>query len=162
MKEVLEIENLIPERVVRFLYPIQAGEIDIFSRGASYYDMKYGLKLYSLLNDKDNDYWKALLPEKQPLFALRDSLKKTHRKARDFEEALKANNDEILPGFCVHLLQRVMNKDIDAKDRVLRENIKAFDLLHKTEYSHLSNAQQKEWDSIGLALFSWSCGMKAR
>lgn len=161
MNEVTEIENLIPQRVVRELYPLQSGEIDVFSKDVSFYDMKCGLRLSMLVDNKDYDYWKGLFPERQTYFNQRAALKKANKKKEAFETAIKQNDCQILPGFSANLLKRVLDAEPESMMNIQQENIKAKVLLMKTDYSHLSLAQRKEWENIGRELFSWSCGMKA-
>lgn len=161
MKQVKEIENLLPQRVIRELFPLQAGEIDIFARDASFFDMKCGLRFITLLNDTDNNYWKGLLPEKQAEFSQRDALKRANRAKKAFEAALSASDHQILSGFGSSLLKRALMADEEAKGNELQKNERAYNFLQQTEYIHLSAAQQSEWDNIGTVLFSWACGMRA-
>lgn len=158
---VMEIENLIPEKIVRYLYPLKKGEIDIFSKDASYFDMKNGLHLCDLLEQKVNDYWNVLLPEKKEIFKLRAQIKFSNGRKHDFEAALKARNDELLPGFGRHLLKRVLNKDEEAKPAAMNKNIHTNHLLHQISYADLSQNQKQEWNHIGESIFAWACGMKA-
>lgn len=161
MENVLEIENLIPIHVVRLLYPLKSGEIDIFAKDSSFFDMKFGLNLKDLVEDKVNDYWANLLPEKSDAFALRAQLKESNKKKTKAEFQKVLNDIPILSGFGIHLLERVLNADMNAIKTIRDENIHANDLLHKTTFNDLTASQRIEWERIGEAIFSWACGMKA-
>lgn len=161
LEDVAEIENLIPQRVVRHLYPLQAGVIDIFAKDPSFFDMKCGLELKVLVRDKDCDYWRRLLPEKQADFDQRDALKAAHPGRQNLENALTAANHKILEGFGTNLMKRVMNADRDAPTEIQQENIEANHLLNQTEMADLNASQQREWMNVGEKIFNWACGMKA-
>lgn len=158
---VSEIENLIPQSVVRYLYPLQAGCIDIFAKDPSFFDMKCGLELKVLVRDKDCDYWRGLLPEKQADFNQRDTLKAAHPGRQALENALTAANYVILDGFGKNLMKRVMNADRDATAAVQQVNLHANHLLNQTEMADLNTSQQREWMNVGEKIFGWACGMKA-
>ena len=161
LEDVSEIENLIPQRVIRYLYPLQAGEIDIYAREPSFFDMKCGLELKVLVRDKDCNYWRGLLPEKQADFNQRDALKAAHPGSRNLENALIAANHKILEGFGTNLMKRVMNADRDATAAIQQENLEAYNLLNQTRMADLNASQQREWMNVGEKIFSWACGMKA-
>lgn len=161
LENVSEIENMIPRRVVRYLYPLPVGGIDIFTRDPSFFDMKCGLELKKLVDDRDCIYWRGLLPEKQADFNYRDTLKTANPVKRNLETALNAANRVILNGFGTNLLKRVMNVDSDAIQTVLQENIQANHLMHQTRMRDLNTFQQREWTKVGKTLFEWACGMKA-
>ncbi len=161
LEYVREIENLIPRKVVRYLYPLQAGQINIFTKDPSFFDMKLGLCLMNLLEDKDCNYWRGLLPEKQADFNQRDTIKGANPSKQSFENSLKAVNHVLVEGFGTNLLKRVLDADDDAIPVVRQENINAKSMLHQTQVSDLNTFQEKEWEQIGETLFCWSCGMKA-
>lgn len=161
LEDLSEIENMIPRKVVRFLFPLGAGDIDILTKDPSFFDMKKGLHFIDLLDNKNCNYWRGLLPEKQGVFTHRDSLKSANPNNQDFERAMKAADQTIIPGFGVNLLKRVMDADNDAIPPVRQQNITANDLLHKTNMSDLNTFQQREWIRVGQYIFSWGCGMKA-
>jgi len=161
LNDVREIENLIPRKVVRYLYPLKANAIDIFDKDPSFFDMKEGLSLFCLADDKDCNYWRNLIIERPESFRCRDAIKAHFQLKSEYEEKLKSIKTKIIDGFGCNLLKRVMNEDQDAIQSVMNENIRAYNMLHNTKLSELNTFQQREWMTIGHVLFAWSCGMKA-
>lgn len=158
---VSEIENLIPSKIVRHLYPLSSGSIDIFTKGSDFFDMKAGLWMVHLLGEKDFQYWKSLLPEIKADFDYRNKLKSDNPRKKDFEESIKKNNHVLIDGFGRDLLKRVMNADENASRAMMQKNIEANHLLFQTQKDDLSENQQLEWERIGERMFGWACGMKA-
>lgn len=57
-------------------------------------------------------------------------------------------------------IKRVLNADLDSSKKDRDENIQANNLLHKTTFNDLTASQVVEWEHIGEAIFSWSCGRR--
>lgn len=156
MNKVMEIENLIPMKLV-IVYGDKAGYKEIFAsdKDPSFFDMKKGLSLKCLYNDKVYKYWKNLITDETARFKERDEKikncatpKSYNDKVRDLKPIKKGFGDKLL----ANLLEGE-NIQSPQKSAVLMCQITDRDL---------TCFQQEEWYAIGKQMFGWTCAVKAR
>lgn len=151
MTHVREIENLIPKKVVHKCG--QSKDMSIFYKDPSFFDMKIGLCLSELFDDRVYDYWKQLLNEEN-LFDERNRLKNQYS---DKESYNKASNGikPIVKGYGSGLLSLSLNKSEQIKKQLSSKND-----LYSINSDDLNGFQKKEWTTIGRELLSWTCCLK--
>lgn len=160
MDQVMEVENLIPFKVVEKAASNKGFSL-IFEKDASFYDMKCGLTLNWLYDDEVCRYWSQQLYSEEICFDQRNEarLHASNRKAYlSYIETHKFKN-QLTPGFGFDLLCRCTN-DFDGNGNRLDAHIKN-DLMN-VKRCDLTTFQLNEWLKIGRVLFSWTCGMSQR
>ncbi len=161
MEEVMEIENLIPERIVRD-YASDKSSCDMLERDFSFFDMKVGICLKGLYKNEVYDYWKIQLQNEGIDFSQREMAIENTSTRDQYERYIDDNNltNEIKKGFGSDLLRLVTcNCDIDGKIRFPELENEMYNNIHPYD---LTDKQLKEWNAIGGLVFSWCCGMAAR
>lgn len=144
LKNVAEIENLIPENILRKEGPIkQDSSIDILAVDWSYYDVKQGLKVTSI------DCAKTL-NSLQTLYTMHNfnDLNDLWEKKRNKEEFYKKAKDKGL---------ETIIKTQWGSDILKRCEDKYASNLNSVTSVELSRNQQKEWNSIGKEIYTWCC-----
>lgn len=151
MKNVREIENLIPHRLLKETpnhntnYNEKMAAIDM-----DYYDIKCGISVKSMYKDKVCDYWRQQFHDKD--FSEVDTLKKQHPQQRAYMEQAK-------------LLPRERNVIVDISWGASVLNSVVDTLGHKLseiQTEDLTPNQEKEWKAIGSLLFDWTCSFKPK
>ena len=151
MDEVREIENLIPSKVLAKAHP-QNDELAkrfICSKDYSYFDVKTGLSVRELLDDKSFNYWTDLLAEDDIDKDFVSKIREKYNSKGEYDDAYKSlENDEkskhkLIIGWGDKILDNILSK------RELSE------LLENISPNDLSDSQKKEWSEIGKCLFEW-------
>lgn len=160
MKEVMEVENLIPKKILGIIAPNQ-GYNNIFNYDWSYYDMKSGLTIKGLYDDTLCDYWKNLLRNEHLDFTERDLAKANSQNKDAFENYVNNNNlkNQILKGFGTNLLATC---DCCPKIDGTISHPEVKHELYNIKKEDLTNQQYSEWMEIGKIMFTWACGMGIR
>lgn len=151
MDKVMEIENLIPNRLV-IEYGDGAGYKEVFAKDPSFFDLKKGLTLESIKDDDVYDYWKDLITDEQGRFDERDKVLKSCNKDEEYFEKVKGCR-AIKNGFGNKLLQNVV-------DGSRASNKSDLESLYAVQDMDLNSFQQDEWWNIGKIMFSWTCACK--
>lgn len=160
MNQVMEVENLIPFGVVKKAAS-NSGFSQVFEKDASFYDMKCGLTLNWLFDDKVYDYWSKQFYQGEIDFKQRNEAKNHSSNRKSYQSYIESKNfkKQLTPGFGFDLLQRCTN-EFDGNGQLLDAHIKN-DLMNVTP-KDLTTFQLNEWLEIGRVLFSWTCGMSQR
>lgn len=160
MDQVMEVENLIPFKVVEKAASNRGFPL-IFEKDASFYDMKYGLTLNCLYDDEVFRYWSRQFYSGEICFDQREEAKTNSSNRKAYLSYIETHefNKQLTPGFGSDLLCRCTN-DFDGNGNRLDAHIKN-DLMN-VKRSDLTPSQQNEWLKIGGVLFSWTCGMSKR
>jgi len=148
MKNVSEIENLIPNSILGKHLLCNEKHIYWESKELSFYDIKFGLKAKSLYEQAIYSYWVAIFPEIN--FADVQKLRSKIKRKDDYCIVVEKNGiNDVVPLY--------WGKDILStavkKEKVALENV---------TIKELTSAQQIEWNAIGENLFTWTCGLKSK
>lgn len=156
MKRVMEVENLIPHRIVRE-YASDKTDNDILSRDVSFYDMKVGLTLKGLYNDEVYDYQKGVFPELD--YAPRDEAKSRSKCRDEYERYIDDHHlsNVLKHGFGSDLLKNVTSACDDSG--MVRYPELAEEMRNKIRLEDLTAEQVEEWERIGECMFTWTCGL---
>lgn len=159
MKEVMEVENLIPKRIVG-KYATDKHGISILKSDFSYFDMKEGLTMKGLYNDDVYNYWKSSLTSDQKDF--RKEAKANTKTRKEYEQYIddKKFNNVIINGFGSDLLKNVTCFREVTGGIPFPELMD--EMLNKIMPADLTSYQEKEWNEIGHLMFSWTCGLSER
>ena len=152
LEKVMEIENLIPNRIV-LACSRGKGFKEILCKDPSFYDMKKGLSLKCLFNDKVNYYWKNMLPDEIERFQERDEVIRNCSNEKEYLEKVK-DSKIIKEGFGSDLLTKAMAIG-NTKHGTSSLS------LYCVEEKDLNSFQEHEWFNIGKIMFSWTCAIKA-
>lgn len=150
MEEVMEIENLIPKKMLlKKHHPNEAGFI--FNAEWNYYDIKKGLVMDIMHEQNVFNYWYGMFG-----------------KDFDFTKVAKYRKS--------HPLKNIFNNDLHSlKDdrQIVRccwghnvlcellENKNYMNKLKETIFGDLTPEQQREWEKIGRFIYTWTCSSKA-
>lgn len=141
LNDVMEAENLIPHEIVQDINP---EILKLISFDLSYFDYKDGLKYIYLYDKNAREYWKSNFNGLNINWDLIENLIQG-KSLNDYCEEVR-NKSTLVPGFGRKLLDLVLNNEkwnsISEKD--------------------LTEAQLKEWRTLGRKLFSWTCCSKNR
>lgn len=148
LEKVMEVENLLPMRLV-IEKGDNAGYKEIFNKDPSFFDMKKGLSLTGLYNEKVYEYWKNLLPEESSRFKERDQKIKNCNNEEDYIKKVK-DSKILKKGFGGKLLNDVLRAD---KNHDSSSSLTLYKICDKD----LNNYQQDEWYNVGCKMFSWTC-----
>ena len=141
LKEVMEVENLIPYKII---FDVKKDIAKLSSYDLSYFDFKDGLK-YQILYDKESrDYWKSNFIDLQIDWSKIDSL--TQKKNFSAYCDVVRGRSSLVPGLGANLLESVLK---NTKWNTISER-------------DLTVAQQREWNSLGKIIFSWTCCSQKR
>lgn len=153
MKDVMEIENLIPKKVFDVIACERFGYKKIFEKESSYFDMKKGLCISDLYNDRICKYWKELLKDEPINFSERDTAKKNSKNKEAYLKEIKDKHyaNQLCAGFGTDLLEMCVLKDKNVA------HPEVVDILNNIKREDLTDAQLKEWMNIGQIMFSWTC-----
>lgn len=159
MKEVMEVENLIPKRIVK-QYASDKTDCDVLERDFSYYDMKVGLTLKGLLNDDIFTYQTSVFPELD--YSQRQEAKNKTSCREEYERYIDEKNLEnvLKRGFGSDLLKNVTCSS--GIDGIVRYPELKDEMMNRIMPTDLTNKQSAEWENIGKLLFSWTCGLPAK
>lgn len=136
LNDVLEAENLIPYKIV---LDARQNFAELAAYDLSYFDFKEGLK-YTILYDKDTRiYWKSNFAGLQIDW---DDVEKLTQ-AKNFSDYCDEvhGKSSLVPGLGSDLLESVF------------DNTKWSTISEKD----LTESQQKEWNTLGKKIFSWTC-----
>lgn len=143
MKNVAEIENLIPHRFLKEHCQYTTACEDVFKSCPEFYDIKKGYTIGSLYDDEVASFWKSKFPNID--FSHRDQIKTQYPCKRDYDaEAKKSDKNKVI--------------EMCWGNSVLTEILEKADFSQITK-DDLTEEQFKEWMQIGCLLFSWACCM---
>lgn len=129
MSKVTEIENLIPNGILKD----HAGENHnlqyLTGKDLSYYDIKKGLTAGMLKYPRCNDYWKGIITE-------------CKIETPDFYKS-KDSSFQVIRGWGDDILNNILS---------LNDNHKK---LHNIKDGELSDSQKHEWDRISKTIVNW-------
>lgn len=149
MKDVAEIENLIPLTIL-FKHALAASQgINMKGRDLSYYDIKNGLTAKRLYDCKGSIiYWMNIFPEIDfnQVKTLRDKCKSSNEYCEAIDNQ-KINN-LVITCWGGNILNNVEKKNHNELDDINR--------------SDLTDSQHLEWERIGKNIFTWTCALKSR
>lgn len=158
MEKVMEVENLIPKRIVRE-YASEKKDCDVLDRNVSFFDMKIGLTLKGLYNDDVFRYQSKIFPELD--YAQRNAAKcKTTREG--YERYIDDHHltNVLKKGFGSDLLKNVTGA-CDDNGRVRYPKL-INEMKNKITSDDLTAEQLEEWNHIGKLMFSWMCCLPPR
>jgi hypothetical protein len=160
MDNVTEIENLIPIKILNKIVP-RRGYRRILGLDFSFYDMKKGLTLDGIYDDNICNYWRNILVAVGISFSQRDNAKNNSTGSETYKAYIRQHKyQEILClGFGSDLLDMCVESP---KTRSKTAHLDMDYEFSKINREDLTDAQYKEWISIGKKMFSWTCGMKPR
>lgn len=159
MEKVMEVENLIPKRIVRE-YASEKNDNDVLDREVSFYDMKIGLTLKGLYNDDVYRYQSRIFSELD--YTQRNEAKGNTTCRDEYEQYIDDNHftNVLKKGFGSDLLKNVTcacnNKGEIRYPQLLDE------MKNNINSEDLSAEQLEEWNHIGQLLFSWTCGLPTK
>lgn len=158
MKEVLEVENLIPISIVKDFFS-ERGDIATYMLCPSFFDLKKGLTFDALYDDNVYDYWKTRLEDDIVLFQQRDEAKTASNSRKEYMSYVESHRFETSQkkGMGNDLLECCVNS-YGCKRKVDLQKLKE-KLMH-VKCSDLTSCQREEWESIGKIVFSWTCGLE--
>ena len=158
MEKVMEIENLIPNKIIR-QYASDKSSCDILDKDFSYYDMKSGITLKGLYDDEIFRYWQPVMHEEHLDYSGRDVAKSHSKNRREYERYIDANGitDCIKRGFGADLL-RIVTCTPEKNKLVKYPKLESI-MLNTIKSEDLTPEQQIEWNNIGKLVFSWTCGL---
>lgn len=150
MEECREVENLIPKEILEDLYPnnkdIAKWLLDNYDM--EYLDVKEGLRIVHMFDDKVLQYWIDALTELPYDTQKITDIKRTHNGSKkSYKEHLKNCTDAerleniIVDGWGYGILETSLNIKDNEYDSVSPDD--------------LTTAQQQEWEKIGKILFEW-------
>lgn len=156
MREVMEIENLIPLCALNVITKGRNGFKKIFEKDPSYFDMKSGLNICNLFDDDTCSYWKEQLKGEAVDFSERDTAKKNSENKEEYLNEIKINHytNQLCAGFGTDLLEMSVLKDKNVAHPEVEE------ILNNIKAEDLTDAQLNEWNNIGQIMFSWTCCSK--
>ena len=144
LKNVAEIENLIPENILRKEGAItQDSSIDVLVVDWSYYDVKHGLKVTSIDCAKTLTHLQTLYP-----MLNFDDLNDLWDKKKNKDEFYKKAKDKGI---------ETIIKTRWGADILKRCEDKYASNLNSVTSVELSQYQQEEWNSIGKEIYTWCC-----
>lgn len=149
LEEASEVENLIPKKFLKDLHPNNDKQAIalIETRDIEYLDIKEGIRIVNLFNNKAFDYWESTLNDFKFDTEKIKNIIKTYGSKKKYKEYLKGCNN----------VERKENIIIDGWGNNILENSLN---TKETEYYAITSvdltpAQQKEWEKIGKLLFEW-------
>lgn len=159
MEKVMEVENLIPQRIVK-KYASEKNNCDVLDRDVSYYDMKVGLTLKGLYNDDVFNYQSKIFPDLD--FTQRDEAKGNTTCRDEYEQYIEEHHlaNVLKKGFGSDLLKNVTCA-CDGKGRIRYPELKN-EMKNKIISKDLTADQLEEWNHIGQLMFSWMCGLPSK
>ena len=159
MEKVMEVENLIPHRIVK-VYASDKTDSDVMDRDVTYYDMKVGLTLKGLYDDKVFDYQNSVFPELD--YSQRVEAKSHSNCRKEYEQYIDNHqlNNELKHGFGSDLLKNVTC----ACDEIgnVRYPELSEEMMNKIRPEDLTAEQAEEWEHIGEFMFTWTCGLPSK
>lgn len=160
MDQVMEVENLIPYTVIKSFFSSN-GFVEIFSKDASFYDMKNGLTLNWLFDENVCDYWRNMLYDLDLDLSERDDARQHCKNRKEYQDYIdkKGYKKCLKKGFGCDLLKRCTS-NLDSKDDRIKPHI--IDALFNVSFKDLTTYQQNEWLRIGRELFSWTCCISSK
>ena len=159
MEKVMEVENLIPKRIVR-MYASEKNGCDVLDRDVSFYDMKIGLTLKGLYRDDVFRYQSKVFPELN--YIQRNEAKKNTRCQDKYNQYIDDHHltNVLKKGFGSDLL-KIVTCTCDDKGRIKYPELKNV-MMNEINTADLTVEQKEEWDRIGHLLFSWACGLPSK
>lgn len=155
LKDVMEIENLIPHLLIS-KYKTKNGWACYINSNIPYFDIKEGLKVVSLYGSKDADYWKKIVDD-NTLFRERDLMVKKYKNKSTFENHIKeVVKPVLLTEFGCQVLNKLMEKNYNDYEGFVPNKYE----LGKVTISDLQPYQETVWKELGQLLFSWTCSME--
>lgn len=143
--QVQEIENLIPEKILKIHSQYTAKFDAVFSAEWQFFDIKKGITCKALWNESYASYWRSQFPNID--FSSVDKARASSRCQQTFIEALKK---EYPNGLYVNICWG---------DSVLKDSMADYH-LYNIQSSDLTTIQQQEWFNIGEIFFNWTCCLK--
>ena len=161
MEKVMEIENLIPKRIVA-QYASNKKSCDILEKDFSFFDMKAGITIKGLYDDGVYNYWKTMLSSEGLDFTPRDEAKANSINKKEFERYVdeKGFDNNLKIGFGSDLL-RIVTCDLERSMRNGYHTLKD-EMYNSIVPEDLSDNQLYEWNNIGKLVYSWTCGLSSR
>lgn len=151
MENVREIENLIPYKVIESCADYKSNPIvnNGITFDMSYFDMKDGLKVKDINNEKVYKYWHKTFQDKYSNIAdkidyykrIFNCKRRVKNKKGKYENL---TNGTIIQGFGSSLLENIMKNDKEHR-------------LYKVDENDLSESQKTEWNTIGKYILAWCC-----
>ena len=159
MEQVMEVENLIPKRIVR-QYASNKTDLDVLDKDCSFFDMKSGLTLKGLYRDDVYRYQSSLFKDLN--FKERNEAKNNTTNRDEYEQYIDSHHmmNVLKNGFGSDLLKNVTCA-CDNKGRIRYPELKD-EMMNKIKASDLTAEQKAEWNKIGKLLFSWTCGLPSK
>lgn len=147
MEQVREVENLIPYHLIVGNTNYKSKKLikENFDFDMSFFDMKEGIRIKNLSDDKFVTYWKNILGVHHKNYSnliKKETLVKAKRKKSSFENGI------ILDGLGTKVLGIILKTSQNE--------------LMRIEDTQLSLSQQKEWMAIGKVIFDWCCVCRIR
>lgn len=149
MEDCREVENLIPKKILKETHPNNNQlSIDLIdNHDMEYLDVKEGIQITHMFDDKVLRYWTNYLTTISYDFVKISDVKRVHRSKNKYKEYLKGCSDEdrrnniIIEGWGNGILEDTLVK----KGSV-------YDTLNPMD---LTPSQIREWNNIGKNLFEW-------
>ena len=149
MEECREVENLIPKKILREIQPNNnQSTIDLINNyDIEYLDVKEGIRIVHLFEEKVLTYWSPYLTSIGYDINKVSDMKRTHGSKAKYKEYLKSSSEEekrnniIVEGWGNSILEDSINKKNDYYDNV--------------SPTDLTPSQLHEWQTIGKNLFEW-------
>ncbi|MBQ6727134.1 MAG: hypothetical protein IJQ89_11245 [Bacteroidales bacterium] len=156
MENVMEVENLIPHRIVR-KYASEKSDSEVLNRNVAFYDMKIGLTLKGLYNDYVFHYLSEEFSELD--YSQRNEAKSYTRCRDDYEQYIDDHHlvNVLKKGFGSDLL-KIVTCACDENGKIRYPELED-EMKNKIIQEDLTAEQQIEWENIGSLMFSWMCGL---
>lgn len=142
MKQLSEVENLLPHEMVRKVCGNNQNLNEILSLDIAFFDMKKGIVKAVLQNSTAKDYYCNLLGDFKQVV---DDIVKCFTDVSQRKLNKEEKKEAVVSGYGSNLLKDVLALEWDAVD------------LQKLQ---LSASQAYEWEEIGKRIFSWTCAPK--
>lgn len=159
MENVMEVENLIPHRIVK-KYASEKSDSAVLDRDASFYDMKKGLTLKGLYDDDVFHYQSGVFPELD--YSQRDEAKSNTNCRDDYEQYIDKHHivNVLKKGFGSDLL-KIVTCACDENGKIRYPELED-EMKNRINQADLTAEQQKEWENIGKLMLSWMCGLQSK
>ncbi len=159
MKNVAEIENLVPWKIVLKLCP-NAMRFQ-YKIDRSFFDLKKGIGCKKIKEKEEGyyNYWKAQFRLESTILEQMDKARNCNKKcSKDCEDkfdVVKAVDGKIMDEVCPC-------KDVkESKDgKGTKKGNAGVEFLRNVKEKDLEPSQLSEWNTIGKLVFEWCCGSK--